>query len=93
MSHANPGDSPNSRFLAGQVPEGHTPTARAGGAGAVSVAVHVGAFVLAVYLATLPAAPRPPAEPYEFSPDIIWTLEPGPGGGGGGKFGGEISGT
>jgi periplasmic protein TonB len=84
MSHATPGSSPNSRFLAGQVPEGHTPTARAGGAGAVSVGVHVAAFMLAVYLATLPAAPSTPSPPFDVPRDIVWLQEPGPGGGGGG---------
>lgn len=84
MSDLSPGDSPNSRFLAGQVPEGHTNASRASGAGAVSVIAHVAAFVLAVYIATLPPAPSTPKAPFDIPRDIIWLQDEGPGGGGGG---------
>jgi periplasmic protein TonB len=84
MSQANPGQSPNSRFLAGQVGDNRTPTARAGGAGAVSLAAHIGAFMLAIYLATLPASSPSPKPLFDIPRDIVWLQEPGPGGGGGG---------
>jgi hypothetical protein len=84
MSQATPGQSPNSRFLAGQVGDNPTPKGRVGGAGAVSLAAHVGAFMLAVYLATLPASSPSPKPLFDIPRDIVWLQEPGPGGGGGG---------
>jgi periplasmic protein TonB len=84
MSHENPGQSPNSRFLAGQVGDNPTPKGRVGGAGAASVAAHVGAFMLAVYLATLPASSPNPKPLFDIPRDIVWLQDPGPGGGGGG---------
>lgn len=85
MSHADPGQSPNSRFLAGHVGDDPTPKARVGSAGAVSLAAHIGAFMLAIFLATLPAAPPTPrSDRFDLPRDIVWLQEPGPGGGGGG---------
>lgn len=84
MSDLGPGTSPNSRFLAGQVPEGHVDPTRASSAGVVSVLAHVWVFVLAVYIATLPAAPPKPRPPLDIHPDVIWLQDEGPGGGGGG---------
>jgi periplasmic protein TonB len=84
MSQANPGQSPNSRFLAGQVGDTPTSKGRVGGAGAASLVAHVGAFMLAIYLATLPAS-TPSSKPlFDISPDIVWLQDPGEGGGGGG---------
>lgn len=84
MSDLSPGTSPNSKFLAGQVPEGHVDPKRASSAGALSLATHVAVFLLAVYVATLPVSPATPPPPPDITPDIIWLNEPGPGGGGGG---------
>jgi TonB family protein len=86
MSERYQGDSPNSRFLAGNVPAAVSSSkGRFGGAGAVSVATHVGVVLFLTFVAahvtdTLPEglnAFNPPKE-------IIWLQSPGPGGGGGG---------
>jgi periplasmic protein TonB len=84
MSQANLGQSPNSRFLAGHVGDDPTPKGRLGGAGAVSLVVHVGAFMLAIYLATLPVSSLSPKPLFDIPREIVWLQEPGPGGGGGG---------
>lgn len=83
MSEPYQGASPNSRFLAGQVPSIQTPAGRFGGAGAVSAFVHIGGFFLVLFIIS-----RVPERVYleHFDPprEIVWLQTPGPGGGGGG---------
>jgi periplasmic protein TonB len=80
----SPGDSPNSRFLAGDVPQGADQKVRFGNAFGFSMGAHVGIFFLALFIASrLPAIAPTPLANME-TPDIVWLDQPGPGGGGGG---------
>jgi periplasmic protein TonB len=77
------GRSPNSRFLAGELPALNTPKTRLGNAFGVSVFTHLGVLLLLLFVISLPD----PASliPSNLMPkDIIWLAQPGPGGGGGG---------
>jgi TonB family protein len=83
MSEQRQIDSPNARFLAGNLSTNHVEVKRAGNATLVSLVLHVG-FVLLGLLAIA----RPPQA---FSPnsddlpnEIVWLDTTGPGGGGGG---------
>ena len=84
MSDAYQGASPNSRFLAGEVPSAATRTGRVGGAGAVSLGVHIGLVLLAVFIASRIPDVVSTETPFPMPADIVWLQEPGPGGGGGG---------
>jgi TonB family protein len=78
------GDSPNARFLAGDVSSGGIQVKRAGNATLASLVVHV-AFVLLVIVAIAnPPAPSPARIADPLPSDIVWLDRPGPGGGGGG---------
>ena len=78
------GASPNARFLAGDVSSAGVEVKRAGNATLVSILVHVGFVLLALFAIANPPAARAP-EPTERVPnDIVWLDVPGPGGGGGG---------
>jgi protein TonB len=84
MSATYQGASPNSRFLAGDVPGLQSQRKRFSNAVGVSMFSHVAGFLLLLFIASrLPdvVAPttqtRPPSE-------IVWLAAPGPGGGGGG---------
>lgn len=78
------GPSPNSRFLAGDVPTTPSPKARLGNALGVSVFSHIGAVLLGLFI--ISRLPDPPAyvPPTELPKEIVWLAQPGPGGGGGG---------
>jgi protein TonB len=79
-----PGDSPNSRFLAGDVPHGADEKVRFGNAFGFSMGAHIGIFFLALFIASrVPAIAPTPLTNVE-TPDIVWLDVPGPGGGGGG---------
>ena len=85
MSEAYQGTSPNSRFLAGQVPAAATPGGRFGRAGAVSAATHVAIVALVAYVATrLPDVVRSDLNLFNTPKEIVWIAQDGPGGGGGG---------
>ena len=85
MSAIYQGASPNSSFLAGQVPGGKRDTGRIGNALSVSVATHVATGLLLLFGALwLPASvPGTPSE-LKLPTEIVWLAAPGPGGGGGG---------
>ncbi len=84
MSPIPPSASPNSRFLAGEVP------AAAGGlkqfreSAGWSVGAHVLIGLLLLYVATRPPQVLAPTTPFAIPADITWIVTPGPGGGGGG---------
>ena len=86
MSHATEGVSPNARLLGGDLTGGPHIKARTGNALTVSMASHLGLFVLAIVIAArMPEAARAPINSIFFAAkDIIWLDQPGPGGGGGG---------
>jgi TonB family protein len=80
-----PGNSPNTRFLAGDVPGGANEKLRFGNAFGVSFGAHIAVFLLAVFVLTrLPDIAAPPERTLEAKHDITWLDIPGPGGGGGG---------
>ena len=77
-------DSPNSRFLAGDVPHGADERVRFGNAFGFSFGAHIAVFLLGVFVASrLPAISPPNQAPFPLH-DIVWIDQPGPGGGGGG---------
>lgn len=85
MSGTYQATSPNSRFLAGDVPHGEHQAKRFSSAFGVSMFSHVAGVVLALFvLSRLPEAG--PAAPVErpLTSEIVWLADPGPGGGGGG---------
>ncbi len=75
--------SPNSRFLAGEVPHGTVGFAQFRNSAAGSVIAHLGIFVLFVYVVTRPEV-LSPASQFQTPTDITWIVQKGPGGGGGG---------
>jgi protein TonB len=84
MSHDSPQlESPNSRFLAGQVPSGGGGLAQARNSAVGSVISHVVAGLLLLYVATRAPEVLAP-KPQDSLPEITWIATPGPGGGGGG---------
>jgi protein TonB len=84
MPQDNQGTSPNSKFLAGELP-GATDksTGRLGGALSVSLLTHGGVFLLLVLFA-ITGAPEAVTKTAEHL-KVIWLEQPGPGGGGGGS--------
>ena len=79
-----PGASPNSRFLAGDVPNGAEEKVRLGESLAISVGSHLAVFFLVLFIITRMPAPSPAVTPQELPEGIIWLQQEGPGGGGGG---------
>jgi protein TonB len=78
------GASPNARFLAGDVSATGIEVKRAGNATLVSVLVHVGFVLLALFAIANPPSALMPDTPERLPDDIVWLDTPGPGGGGGG---------
>jgi protein TonB len=80
-----PGASPNSRFLAGDVPHGAEEKVRFGRSLAISAGSHLAVFFLVLFVITrLPPAVSPDPPDAAMPPGIIWLQQAGPGGGGGG---------
>ena len=84
MSATYQGASPNSSFLAGQVPGGKRDTGRIGNALSVSVATHVATGLLLLFGAIWLPAGAPVPDALKLPTEIVWLAAPGPGGGGGG---------
>ncbi len=82
MPAAYQGASPNSRFLAGEVPAGTARNSRLGGAVGASVLTHAGLLLLFLFVISQvhEAVSPETADP----PDVVWLDTKGPGGGGGG---------
>lgn len=78
-----PQSSPNSRFLAGEVPHGNVGFAQFRNSAAGSVIAHLGLFILFLYVVTRPEM-LSPAPQFQTPTDITWIVQAGPGGGGGG---------
>jgi periplasmic protein TonB len=76
-------ESPNSRFLAGQVPSGDGGLAQARNSAVGSVITHGIVGLLLLYVATRAPEVFAP-KPVTTLPEITWIATPGPGGGGGG---------
>ena len=76
-------ESPNSRFLAGQVPSSGGGLEQARNSAVGSVISHVVGGLLLLYVATRAPEVLAP-KPHDSLPDITWIAQPGPGGGGGG---------
>ena len=74
--------SPNARFLAGDVSSSGIEVKRAGNATLVSILVHVGFVLLALFAIANPPAVLSPDTPERTPDDIVWLDVPGPGGGG-----------
>jgi protein TonB len=80
-----PGASPNARFLAGTVPHGADERVRFGNSFLISLATHIGGFLLLLFVITrVPVAAPTTVEPEKPPLGIVWLESPGPGGGGGG---------
>ncbi|HJR61720.1 MAG TPA: TonB family protein [Vicinamibacterales bacterium] len=77
------GASPNARFLAGEVDERKLDAKRAGNATLMSLLVHGGFLLLALYVLANPPSVLSPARD-DLPSEIVWLDRPGPGGGGGG---------
>ncbi len=75
--------SPNSRFLAGQVPQGTPGYGQFRNSATGSVLAHVGIALLFFYIATRPDV-LAPAGQFRIPNEITWIVQRGPGGGGGG---------
>jgi TonB family protein len=84
MSETYQGASPNSSFLAGQVPGGKRDNKRISNALSVSAATHSAIFLAFLFGALwLPDSPLAPGA-LKLPTEIVWLASPGPGGGGGG---------
>jgi TonB family protein len=80
-----PRHSPNAHFLSGEVQSIATEKGRLGGSMGVSLASHIGAVLLIIFVIARMPPPAPTTAPPERMPaDVIWLNSPGPGGGGGG---------
>jgi protein TonB len=80
-----PRHSPNAHFLIGEVQSVAAEKGRLGGGMAASLASHIGALLLIIFVIARMPAPAPTSAPPERLPsEIIWLNSPGPGGGGGG---------
>ncbi len=84
MPEAYQGASPNSRFLAGDVPGSETSWQSYGQRIAGSILTHLLGLAIAVYVMTRIPAVAPTTLENLPLPDITWIASPGPGGGGGG---------
>jgi TonB family protein len=83
MPDPSKSDSPNARFLAGDVSSGANAKVRFGNAFGVSMGVHVALFLTVVLVLTrVPNIVSPEAQ--DRIRNIVWLDQPGPGGGGGG---------
>jgi TonB family protein len=81
--HQVPQDSPNSRFLAGEVPHGNVGFAQFRNSAAGSIIAHIGIGLLFLYVVTRPEVLSPSPQ-FQNPTDITWIVQKGPGGGGGG---------
>src|SRR5688572_19717478 len=82
MSQVPERESPNSRFLAGQLPSSGSSAAQWRTSALGSIITH-GIFLLAaVWVVT--RAPEVLLPTNELRPEVVWIASPGPGGGGGG---------
>ena len=84
MPEVYQGESPNSRLLAGALATSQKNSGRLGNAFSVSLATHVAAVLLVLFVLSLPGVPIPTTPESLSLKNIIWTAQPGPGGGGGG---------
>ena len=75
--------SPNSRFLAGEVPHGSVGFAQLRNSAAGSVIAHLGLLLLFLFVITRPEVVSPSPQ-FNTPSDITWIIQKGPGGGGGG---------
>ncbi len=82
MAEAYQGASPNARFLAGSLAASETSWKSYLLRSSWSVAAHVAALSLLIWIVTRPDAMNVVVKAIQ--PEIIWTAVPGPGGGGGG---------
>lgn len=78
------GDSPNSRFLAGETTRSEHEGQRVGRATAASIISHGVMLAVVLFMLSLPAALPRPQEQFNMPANIVWLEQPGPGGGGGG---------
>lgn len=83
MSNERQFDSPNSRFLAGNLSSSHIEVKRAGNATLVSMVLHVGFVLLGLLAIAHPPQVLMPQN-NDLPDDIVWLDTTGPGGGGGG---------
>ena len=83
MSDPSKADSPNARFMVGDVSGGPDAKVRFGNAFGVSLGVHL-ALVMAVILVLTHVPDIVSPEAQDRIKNIIWLDQPGPGGGGGG---------
>jgi protein TonB len=80
-----PRHSPNAHFLIGEVQSVEAEKGRLGGSMAASLASHIGAVLLFIFVIARMPPPAPTTAPPDRMPaDVIWLNSPGPGGGGGG---------
>lgn len=78
------GDSPNSRFLAGETARHEHDAQRVGTATAASLLTHGAMLLVLLFVLSLPTVPPSPPENFSMPANIVWLEQPGPGGGGGG---------
>ena len=80
-----PRHSPNAHFLIGEVQSVEAEKGRLGGSMAASLATHISAVLLIIFVIARMPPPAPTTAPPDRMPaDVIWLNSPGPGGGGGG---------
>jgi protein TonB len=84
MPESYQGASPNARLLAGAMESRPKDSVRFGNAFSVSAVTHVVAFLLVLFILSLPSLPTPINPENIPLKGIVWTVSPGPGGGGGG---------
>jgi periplasmic protein TonB len=84
MPEVYQGESPNSRLLAGALASSPKAAGRLGNAFSVSLATHIAAVLLVLFVLSLPGVPIPSTPESLSLRNVIWTAQPGPGGGGGG---------
>jgi periplasmic protein TonB len=84
MTQLPPSASPNSRFLAGEVPTAPGGFKQLRDSVGWSIGTHLVMAALLLWVFTRPLTELRPAPQFETPPDITWLATPGPGGGGGG---------